>query len=151
MGNRKKWANLSSWSILMFLLIAHYQNCGSPKDFAVHEALDPSAPEQTIIDDSTTTTALTFLEKSIQVFSDAPALEAQGACFAEQDGATLNWALFDPQSDDVVELGQTDCHDGGFKVAINDLQGIECGREYMIQARLGLGQAGQVSVVRACD
>ena len=150
MKNYRKWMHLVSIMTVSLVLMMKYQNCGSTAAMDIHNAENGLIPNNDIIDDSTTTTALTFLEKSIQINNSA-VLEARGACFEEQNGALLNWALLDSEGGNVLEAGQTGCEAGDFVVGINDLSQMQCGREYLIQARLGLGQAGQVSVMIACN
>lgn len=156
MINYRKWFGLGSSIFLLLIVATQFQNCApapSASEFGTQingngfGSIDGAVDT---IDDATTTTALAFNEKSIEVLGDASDLEAHGTCFEEQNGATLRWDLIDP-IDGIVKGGFADCSFGNFTVAISDLQDIACNQEYMIQARLGLGKAGQVPLFISCD
>ena len=156
MFNFRKWLSLTTSLLCLTAVAVKFQNCapgGNSLDglpFESEISRDNSDVPNSIIDESRRSTALSFNQKAISVGDAESDITAQGECFEEQNGALLSWALLDPNDDSVLLVGQTGCQEGVFEVAINNLQDFQCG-EYMIQARLGLGQAGEVALSIDCE
>lgn len=151
MSKRQRWPKFIGSVVLLTVILTQYQNCAPAGPGVDSEGnLVQTSSLADIIVDSTTPFKLQFNEKSIQLPVASSDLEAHGTCLESQEGATLRWELYDA-GDEVVHDGYVDCVDGGFTVALSDLSSMSCGEEYLLEARLGLGEAGQVPLMIECD
>ena len=152
MVNYRKWKGLGSSLLFLTIVATQFQNCApaGPGITATGQDGGPSASLVDTIDDAVTSTGLAFNEKSIEIPGNEQDLQVHGSCHEDQDGATLRWELTS-EGNELMNDGFVDCKDGNFTVALSDLAGMDCDHEYLLEARLGFGQAGKVPLMIACE
>lgn len=147
--------NLVMWvSFLALAVVAsQYQNCapapeGEGQEFVGDNPSGENSSPVSVIDDVNLTTGIDFVQSKIMLDAQDETFSALGICQQEQSGATLSWRLEDGK----VKLaeGKAHCEDSSFRVDFLDSQELECGREYVLTARLGRGKEGSTRVSRDC-
>lgn len=150
--NSPKWRNLGFLAGLSCLILFQYQNCAqAPQGLSNQPELvvdDPSPV--TVIDDVKGASALSFSQKQVEIHSATEAVSLVGHCPKEQEGSILAWRVQDSESGRELGRGFAQCIGEQFLVELAPAQELECDQEYQVSARLGLGQPGEVTLLRRC-
>ena len=161
--------SLLKFAVLSVFTIVPFQNC-APTGAIVAGADNQSAAIAangvtaggssdshivTVIDDVNRTTALAFEKSAEEADGPESSFALDGTCDGAQAGATLGWALREAVGAREIASGHMGCvaagaGAGAFRVELAALMLPECGRAYLLEARLGLGKPGRVLVRRAC-
>ena len=151
---------LTQFAALAVMIMLPFQNCapaGGPQAIGHSSASvsasagsDPNQPV-TVIDDVNRTTALSFVQTAADFAPGAMSLALDGVCSSQQDGATLRWLLRDPLNATQIASDTMSCSLGSFHVELPVQALLQCGRVYSLEAHLGLGRMGTISVQRPCS
>jgi hypothetical protein len=137
-------------------LLVNYQNC-TPTEMSSADQASLKGGNQTddnfpvsVIDDVKKDLAVSFTREKVEVQSQVNDLSVLGQCSPNQDGARLAWELNDPAQEHLLDRGFVTCDHGQFVVDLTPVQELECDHAYTVKAQLGLGEAGEVTVLRRC-
>lgn len=151
--HKSKWLRLGVMAGLSCLMLLQYQNCGqAPQGMASTDAalVENPANPVSVIDDVKSASALSFNQKQVEIHTDVQTVSLVGHCPVEQEGAVLAWRIHDAASGQELGRGFANCQNEEFRVELAPTQDLQCDQSYQVTARLGMGEPGEMALVRRC-
>lgn len=141
----QRTVTISLLSMSLFFILTQYQNCAPqhPGSIASVEA----DPQVRVIDDWSTQ-KLVLLESRIELHTSASDVTIDGLC-KRSDTSSLTWRLND-QGDQTLENGSSPCEMGGFRMALNKIESLNCGEDYLLEVEHQGGEVGSLWLMRKC-
>lgn len=132
-------------SMSLFFILTQYQNCAPQKPRAVASVEADS--EVRVIDDWSTQ-KLVLTESRVEIHTSATDVSIDGLC-KRTDKSSLTWRLND-QGDQTLESGSSPCELGGFRMALNKIESLNCGEDYLLEVEHPSGEVGSLWLMRKC-
>ncbi len=132
-------------SMSLFFILTQYQNCSSHQPRSV--ASTETDSQVRVIDDWSSE-KLVLLETRVELHTSATQVTIDGLC-KRTDQNSLSWRLND-QGDQTIETGSSPCELGGFRMAIDKIESLNCGEDYLLEVEHPDGAVGSLWLMRKC-
>ena len=128
-----------------------FQNC-APAPNADTELLSNDVDDgQARIVDDWQENKLNFVQPVVEVSVEDENIEIFGFCDRKAVGQDYDWEVIDPDSDDSLLIdGASQCEGGGFRLLVENLKSLQCGRPYKVQVYGENNQQDEMVLVRSC-
>jgi hypothetical protein len=147
MGNLNftRWIATSSLILVGFITLGHYTNCAPPPTGSMDQAADTSGDEVRIVDDWYQQ-EIAFLKTHEEVPQGKKTLVIDGICGRKSQGE-IQW--FIQGREEIAGVGE--CQFGGFRIEVSDIQTLECGKTYYLQAKTETNESAAIYLSRNCN
>jgi len=149
MSNRsgRPW---QAWTAIfgMTSLFIFFQNCGQ----APGPSTEVASEEEVRIVDDWNQQKLIFATSLLEIEGDEDEALVEGLCDRKSLSAPLNWILIDaePTSEQAWE-GEVLCERGGFRIALDHLNSLQCDLEFRLLAQSQSGERALLFLKRKCS
>ena len=143
---KNRWVAFLTSFCFLFLLIAPFQNCSGDKG---DESSSPDG-EMRIVDDWRNSKVM-FHETLVVTHQSANNILFEGFCDRREENDVLNWELVDVASNSLLDEGQVQCQWGSFDLLVEQMNGLDCGKDYELIISDVNGSTGSTVLRRKCE
>lgn len=142
--NWTRW--IATGSILMagFLTLGPFTNC-APAPAGSSNGSSGEDAEVRIVDDWQNT-EIAFLKSHEQVAQETKTLTLDGICGRKSQGE-IRW--FIQGREEISGVGE--CQLGGFRIEVSDLESLDCGNTYYLEAKTEGNEKAAIYLSRNCN
>jgi hypothetical protein len=145
--NLQRWIATSGLILMMTITLSHYTNCAPPPAGAgVSEGPVAGVEGEVRIVDDWSDVNIAFMKKHQQVPEEAPAITLDGLCDRKSEGV-IKWHIKGREE----IAGEGVCSLGGFRIEVSDLELLDCGETYYLQATTESNESASIYLSRNCS
>ncbi len=139
-----------AWTAILGMtsLFIFFQNCGQ----APGPVSEASSGEEVRIVDDWNQQKLVFATSLMEIDGDLDEALVEGLCDRKSLNTPLSWVLIDaePTSEQAWE-GEVFCERGGFRIALEHLETLQCNHEFRLLAQSQSGEKALLFLKRKCS
>ncbi|MCB0419519.1 MAG: hypothetical protein KDD61_00890 [Bdellovibrionales bacterium] len=148
MLKNRRWATALSL-ILLSAMMFPFQNC-APIDPSSLEEMGQYQDPELRISDGWSQSKVSFIERAVDILEPSSELELVGTC-SQSQGAVLYFQVVDVRLGSRLESGETLCDQGGFKLALKKIDGLDCQSNYEVMITSMEGEDDVIAIRKSCD